>query len=151
MLYAGDLAPRLGLARKVVYHDPCYIGRYQKMYEPPREVLRSLPGVELSEMRDHQSRSFCCGGGGGHFWMDLKEGERINNLRVDQASAAGADTIVTACAYCKQMLDDSIKLRDLSDEIEVIDLASLVLESLPAVEPKPAEGADDDPAKPAVG
>lgn len=132
MLWAGDLKPRLGVARKAVYHDPCYIGRGQRMFEAPREVLKSLPGIDLAEMRNNTEKSFCCGGGGGHFWMDLKTGERINNLRVDQATEAGADTIVTACAYCKQMLDDSIKLRDLTEEIEVIDLASLVLESLPA-------------------
>jgi Fe-S oxidoreductase/nitrate reductase gamma subunit len=136
MLWAGDLKPRLGVARKAVYHDPCYIGRYQRMFEAPREVLSSLPGIDLAEMRHHDEKSFCCGGGGGHFWMDLKTGERINNLRVDQATEAGADTIVTACAYCKQMLDDSIKLRDLTDEIEVIDIASLVLESLPAEQAK---------------
>jgi Fe-S oxidoreductase/nitrate reductase gamma subunit len=141
ILYAGDITPRIGTARKIVYHDPCYIGRYQRMFDAPREVLRSLPGADVVEMQNHAEKSFCCGGGGGHFWMDLKEGDRINNLRVDQASEAGADTIVTGCAYCKQMLDDSIKMRDLSGEMEVVDLASLVLESLPAVEtvPLPAE------------
>jgi len=149
MLWAGDLKPRLGVARKAVYHDPCYIGRYQRLFDAPREVLRAVPGMDLAEMRHSAEKSFCCGGGGGHFWMDLKTGERINNLRVDQATEAGADTIVTACAYCKQMLDDAIKLRDLADEIEVIDLASLLLESLPAEQKAPA--ADEPLPRPAAG
>jgi Fe-S oxidoreductase/nitrate reductase gamma subunit len=149
MLWSGDLKPRLGVARKAVYHDPCYIGRYQRMFDAPREVLKAMPGIDLAEMRNNAEKSFCCGGGGGHFWMDLKTGERINNLRVDQATEAGADTIVTACAYCKQMLDDSIKLRDLTEEIEVIDLASLVLESLPA-EQKGSESEESLP-RPAAG
>jgi len=130
MIWSGELRPRPARLRRAVYHDPCYLGRYQKIYDAPRQVLASLAGCEVTEMRDAQERSLCCGGGGGHFWMDLKEGERINNLRVRQAKEAGADTIVTACAYCKQMLDDSVKLTDLDDTIEVVDIGSLVLESL---------------------
>ncbi len=130
MLWSDHLRP-VGLpAQKAVYHDPCYLGRFQKIYDSPREVLRAIPGVNVAEMKNARSRSLCCGGGGGHFWMDLKAGERINNLRVDQAQAQGADTIVTSCAYCKQMLEDSVKLRDLDERIRVVDIATLTLESL---------------------
>ncbi len=131
MFWTGELAPKIGVTRKVAFHDPCYLGRYQKVYEAPRQVIAALPGTTVSEMRDARERSLCCGGGGGHFWMDLKANERINNLRVRQAQDAGADTIVTACAFCKQMLEDSVKHLDLDDQIEVIDLASLVLQTLP--------------------
>ncbi len=81
--------------------------------------------------KDYRERSLCCGGGGGHYWMDLKAGkERINNLRVDEARAAGADTIVTSCPYCQQMLNDSVKMRGLDESMRVVDIASLVRESL---------------------
>ena len=134
MLWSGVLRPTHGRKGRVVYHDPCYLGRYQKIYDAPREVLRALPGGEVVEMgRDIKGRSLCCGGGGGHYWMDLEVGkERINNLRVDQAKAAGADTIVTSCPYCQQMLEDSVKSRNLDDAMRVIDIASLVMESLDA-------------------
>lgn len=132
MLWSGALAPKLGRQGRLVYHDPCYLGRYQHIYEAPRQVLRALPGGSLVEMgEDYRERSLCCGGGGGHYWMDLKAGrERINNVRVDEARAAGADTIVTSCPYCQQMLNDSVKMRGLDDAMRVVDIASLVRESL---------------------
>jgi Fe-S oxidoreductase/nitrate reductase gamma subunit len=132
MLYLGTLEPKYGMARKYVYHDPCYLGRYQKIYDSPREVIRSIPGAEIVEMKNHHEKSMCCGGGGGHYWMDLKKGERINNLRVKQAQESGADTIVTGCAYCLHMVQDSLKLLNCDDKIRVMDLASLTLESLEA-------------------
>jgi Fe-S oxidoreductase len=131
MLWARELVPERGEKRKMVYHDPCYLGRYQSVYDAPREVLKVLPGAELMEMKSHGPKSMCCGGGGGHYWMDLKRGERINNLRVKEAQAAGADTIVTGCAYCRQMLDDSVKATNLDEQLKVVDLVSLVLKSLP--------------------
>jgi Fe-S oxidoreductase/nitrate reductase gamma subunit len=130
MLWTGDLKPEIGRKRRIVYHDPCYLGRYQGVYRSPREVLRAIPGAEVLELPASQERSMCCGGGGGHFWMDLKSGKRINNLRIEQAEEAGADTIVTACAYCKQMLEDGIKQKDLDERIEVVDLATLTRSSI---------------------
>ncbi len=131
MLWNGVLQPELGTARKLVYHDPCYLGRYQGIYDAPREVLKSVPGATVAEMKDYKEKSLCCGGGGGHFWMDLKSTDRINNLRVEQAVEAGADCIVTGCAYCKQMLEDSVKAMDLDENLEVADLATLMLRSIP--------------------
>ncbi|MCZ7586671.1 MAG: heterodisulfide reductase-related iron-sulfur binding cluster [Deltaproteobacteria bacterium] len=129
MMWSGSLVPRQGEKRRVVYHDPCYLGRYQKIYDSPREVLRAVPGTDLVEMKHHQERSLCCGGGGGNYWFDVHEGERLNNRRIEQARDAHADLIVTGCAYCKQMLEDSAKLMDLED-VRVADLATVVLESL---------------------
>jgi Fe-S oxidoreductase len=84
----------------------------------------------MVEMKNHHGKSMCCGGGGGHYWMDLKKGERINNLRVRQAREAGADTIVTSCAFCLHMIEDSVKLLNYDETMRVIDIASLTLESL---------------------
>jgi Fe-S oxidoreductase/nitrate reductase gamma subunit len=130
MLSRGLLKPQLGAERKYAYHDPCYLGRYQKIYDAPREILASIPGVRKVEMKNRREKSLCCGAGGGHYFMDLKRGERINNLRVKQAHAAGADTIATGCAYCLHMLQDSLKLLNYDDTMRVVDIASLVAESI---------------------
>ena len=132
MVSSGVIRPSTPSNEKVVYHDPCYLGRYQGVYESPRKVLEAIPGVAVTEMADCKQRSFCCGGGGGHFWMDLKvEGaQRVNNLRVDQAHEAGAAVIATGCPYCHQMLDDSVKLRNLDTQMKVVDIATLLLDSV---------------------
>ncbi|MBN2320122.1 MAG: 4Fe-4S dicluster domain-containing protein [Acidobacteria bacterium] len=130
MIRLKGLKPKQGAARKAVFHDPCYLGRYQKIYDAPREVARAVPGIDLLEMKNRRTKSLCCGAGGGHYFMDLKRGERINNLRVKQARAAGADTIVTGCAFCLHMLQDSVKLLDYDESMNVIDIASLVADSL---------------------
>jgi Fe-S oxidoreductase len=130
MLWLGELTPKFGAGRKYAYHDPCYLGRYQKIYDSPREVIKSIPNADVIEMPNHHGKSMCCGAGGGHYWMDLKKGERINNLRVKQAREAGAETIVTGCAYCLHMLEDSVKVLDYDRDMRVVDIGSLMLESL---------------------
>lgn len=129
LLDKGDLEIGQGKKRRVVYHDPCYLGRYQKIYDPPRRILDRMPDVRRVEMANHHSKSLCCGAGGGHYFMDLKRGERINNIRVTQAHDRGADTIVTGCGFCMHMLQDSVKLLDYDESMSVIDIASLVAES----------------------
>lgn len=126
----GALKPQIGDKHRYVYHDPCYLGRYQGIFDPVREVIETIPQAELSEMKNRREKSLCCGAGGGHYFMDLKRGERINNIRVRQAHAAGADTIVTACAFCMHMLQDSLKLLDYDENMRVIDVASLTADSL---------------------
>jgi Fe-S oxidoreductase/nitrate reductase gamma subunit len=130
MIALGKLQPQTGPTKKIVYHDPCYLGRYQSIYDAPRSVLKTMPAAQILEMKNRREKSLCCGAGGGHYWMDLKRGERINNLRVKQAHDAGADTIMTGCAYCMHMLQDSLKLLNLDDSIRVIDIASLTAESI---------------------
>lgn len=130
LIASGKIKPQGGTARKVVYHDPCYLGRYQNIYDAPRSVLKTIPDIQIAEMKNRREKSLCCGAGGGHYWMDLKRGERINNLRVKQAHAAGADTIVTGCAYCMHMLQDSLKLLNYDEDMRVIDIASLTADSL---------------------
>ena len=114
--------------RTAVFHDPCYLGRYQGAYEAPRRILKSLPELKTVEIKNAGRDSFCCGAGGGHFWMDIKEGERINVLRINQLVESGADTIVTACPFCHHMLDDALKLKNLEDKIQVRDIVSLLVE-----------------------
>jgi Fe-S oxidoreductase len=130
MLYLNLLKPQFGKAGKYAYHDPCYLGRYQKIYDSPREIVKAIPRAQLVEMTNRREKSLCCGAGGGHYFMDLKRGERINNLRVKQAHDAGADTIVTGCAYCMHMLQDSVKLLNYDESMRVIDVASLTADSL---------------------
>jgi Fe-S oxidoreductase/nitrate reductase gamma subunit len=130
LIWRRGIVPRFVRRRKVAYHDPCYLGRYQKIYDSPREVIRAMPGCEMKELDGNRQLALCCGGGGGHFWMDLKEERRVNRLRIEQVRKARADTVVTACSYCKRMLEDGIKMLDLDDEVEVVDIATLVLNSL---------------------
>jgi Fe-S oxidoreductase/nitrate reductase gamma subunit len=134
MVRSGKLNPQLGERHKYTYHDPCFLGRYQKIFDPSREVIRGLPQAHLVEMKNRREKSLCCGAGGGHYFMDLKRGERINNLRVKQANAAGADTIVTACAFCMHMLQDSVKLLNYDETMRVVDIASLTADSLESPE-----------------
>ncbi len=118
-------------AQTVTFHDPCYLGRYQGIFDPPREVLRAIPGIKLREMASHHERSFCCGAGGGHFWMDIDKGDgRTYTHRVDEAQTVGADVIAVGCAFCYQMLLDGTKARDLDEKIVIKDIASLVRESI---------------------
>jgi Fe-S oxidoreductase/nitrate reductase gamma subunit len=143
MVAEGKIKPGAIKGKKLVYHDPCYLGRYQKIYDAPRAVLDSLPGAQVSEMANRREKSLCCGAGGGHYFMDLKRGERINNIRVKQAHDTGADTIVTGCGFCLHMLQDSIKLLNYDESLRVVDIASLTAEAaLPASAPVEAKSAE---------
>jgi Fe-S oxidoreductase len=115
---------------KVVYHDPCYLGRHNNIYDEPREVLRSIPGLELVELADHREFSLCCGGGGGRIWMETKSGERFSDLRLNQALETGATVLAVACPYCMLNFNDSVLTQDKGDLIEVRDIAELVQEAL---------------------
>jgi Fe-S oxidoreductase len=127
----GRLKLRHAAGQTVVFHDPCYLGRYQSIFAPPREALRRVPGLTLREMRHNRADSFCCGAGGGHFWMDLDKGEqRTYTLRVDEAAQAGADTIAVACVFCYQMLVDGLKARDMDERIKVMDVANIVRQAM---------------------
>ncbi|MBM3172221.1 MAG: (Fe-S)-binding protein [Chloroflexi bacterium] len=117
---------------KVTYQDPCFLGRYNQVYEEPRRVLLSIPGIELVEMERSRKDSFCCGGGGGNFVMDLLAGseESPSRVRVREAHATGADTLAVACPSCLTMLTDAAKSEDLQGKLAVKDIAQIVKESL---------------------
>ncbi|MDD4873966.1 MAG: (Fe-S)-binding protein [Dehalococcoidales bacterium] len=114
------------VGESVTYHDPCYLGRYNDIYEQPRRILQMLPGTELIEMKDKGRKSFCCGAGGGHMWMEGNTGLRINEMRIEQAQKTGARVIATACPFCLQMFEDAIKSRGCEDLLKVADIAELV-------------------------
>jgi Fe-S oxidoreductase len=115
--------------KKITYHDSCYLGRYNDVYEQPRNAIKSIKGAELIEMKRNKSRGFCCGAGGGRMFLEDEEGGRINIERTKEAIAVQADTIASACPFCMTMLSDGVKHFEKTNEIEVKDIAELVLES----------------------
>lgn len=112
---------------KVTYHDPCYLGKQNRVYDAPRELIRSVPGAEFVEFERCRERSLCCEGGGGRMWTEgLGEGERNAQLRVRDAVAMGADVLLTACPFCLLTLEDARKTTGLEDRIRILDLAEFV-------------------------
>ena len=124
------------VARRVTYHDPCYLGRHGGVYDAPRELLGSVAGLELVEMADTRERSLCCGGGGGRVWMDTPKGERFSDLRLEQAGQVGAQALVTACPYCITMFEDSrLALEDSGEAaVEIRDITEIVAEAIRGTE-----------------
>ncbi len=116
--------------KKITYHDSCYLGRGNNIYEAPRKVLEALD-VELTEMKKSRSRGFCCGAGGSQVFKEEEKGtERVNNERAIQAIETGAEVIATNCPYCMMMLTDGVKFNKKEEEVKVIDLAELIAESM---------------------
>ena len=114
----------------MTYHDPCYLGRHNKVYTPPRELIGSLPGLKLTEMERSADRSFCCGAGGARMWMEEQLGTRINLNRTDEALGTGATTIAVACPFCSVMLNDGVTNRSQGKDepvAVVADVATLLL------------------------
>jgi Fe-S oxidoreductase len=113
---------------KATYHDPCYLSKHNGLYEEPREILKSIPGVEIVEMRRSREKSICCGGGGGRMWADFDENKKLSEVRVEEALVTGAELLVTACPFCLVNVEDSIKTMDVEGKIRVMDIAELVAE-----------------------
>ncbi|WP_332644531.1 (Fe-S)-binding protein [Aeromicrobium sp.] len=133
--------------KKITYHDPCFIGRHNKVYEPPRELLSVIPGAEFTEMPRNSEKSFCCGAGGAQMWMEETIGTRINVNRTKEAVATGADQIAVACPFCRVMLSDGLTAEqsegNAREEVEVLDVAQMLLAGVKRATPKPSK-ADDD-------
>ena len=126
------LVPVSPVSEDITYHDPCYLGRHNKVYEAPRELIGAA-GAKLTEMPRHADRSFCCGAGGARMWMEEHIGKRINHERVDEALATGATTVATACPFCRVMVTDGVNDRQEAagrEGVDVRDVAQLLLESL---------------------
>jgi Fe-S oxidoreductase len=115
---------------KITYHDPCYLGRHNGVFDEPRNVLDAIEGVEQVEMKRCREKSFCCGAGGARMWMEETLGKRVNLERTDEALTTGADVVSTACPYCLIMLDDAVKDRKREDEVRVLDLSQVMEASL---------------------
>lgn len=122
---SGDLG-----GATITYHDPCYLGRHNDIYDAPREILNALPGAEFVEMPRNAAESLCCGGGGGKMWVEVEKGERLSDLRVIEADQVGANVLATACPYCVNMLEDALKSTNLDEKIRVVDISELIAEAL---------------------
>lgn len=130
----GRLRPTTPLDSNVTYHDPCYLGRHNRVFTPPRELLGSLPGVNTAEMPRHAERSFCCGAGGGRMWMEEKIGKRINVERTEEAMALKPDVVAVGCPFCSTMLNDGVQAKQgdgsVPEHVEVADIATLLHRSV---------------------
>ena len=114
--------------KKISYHDPCYLGRHNNIYDEPREILKKIPGLELIEMADSRKDSLCCGGGGGRIWMETLKGERFSDLRLAQAIGVGAEALVTSCPYCIANFEDSRLTLNVTENVEVKDITEIIAE-----------------------
>ena len=129
LIEAGKLRLIQDVQGRATYHDPCYLGRHNHVYQAPRRVLAAVPGLDLVEMADNRESSLCCGGGGGGAWSTLPVEKGPAALRIRQALDAGADIIVTACPFCTRVLEQAVREMGLQGRIAVQDLAMIVLES----------------------
>ncbi|WP_225442825.1 (Fe-S)-binding protein [Paenibacillus lycopersici] len=126
----GSLVPVVPLRERVVYHDSCYLGRYNGVYDAPRALLRAIPGVRLLEMERNRANGLCCGAGGGLMWMEERGGVRVNEARTAQALETSPTVIGSACPYCLTMMEDGIKLHDAESGVRARDVAELLAESV---------------------
>ncbi len=139
LLAKGKITLKQPLEGSFTYHDSCFLGRYNNIYKQPRQILGAISGVKLVEMERNSNKSFCCGAGGARMWME-EEGERINNMRTDQAAATNASTVAVACPFCLTMFSDGIKDRQLSEKMVALDISEIVLRAMGIEEYKaPAE------------
>jgi Fe-S oxidoreductase len=145
LLEQGKLTPATRIEEKLTYHDPCFLGRHNKIFTPPRQILEAVPGVQAEEMHRCKNRGFCCGAGGARMWMEERIGKRINTERIEEALALDPDTISTACPYCLVMLGDAVAAKQASgqakDTLQVIDVAQLLSRSI--AQPETGPGTSD--------
>ena len=139
----GKLTPVNPVEEKVTYHDPCFLGRHNKVYTPPRQLIDAVPGTTAEEMHRCKGKGFCCGAGGARMWLEERTGKRINEERIDEALALDPDTISTACPYCMVMLGDAVNAKkavgQARPDLEVIDVAQLLVRAVKLREDKVTE------------
>ncbi len=130
LMREGRLVLSKDYKKKVTYHDPCYLGRHNGVFDEPRDILKNIPGLQFSEMPDIRQNSLCCGGGGGRVWMDTPSGERFSDLRLAQAKEVGAEILATSCPYCVTMFEDSRLNMQYENILEVKDITEIIQEAL---------------------
>ena len=128
LINAGRLELNGEYAKRVTYHDPCYLGRHNGIYEEPREVLRKVPGLAYNEMPESRETSLCCGGGGGRIWMETMKGERFSDIRIAQAVDVGAEVLATSCPYCITHFEESRLTLEDSESLVIKDITEIVAE-----------------------
>ncbi|NCP01902.1 MAG: (Fe-S)-binding protein, partial [Deltaproteobacteria bacterium] len=126
LIKTGRLTLSGAYPKQVTYHDPCYLGRHNGIYAAPRELLQQITGLTLNEMADSRENSLCCGGGGGHIWMETPKEDRFSDLRVRQALAVGAEVLVTSCPYCITNFTDSCLGLNEGEALEIKDLTEII-------------------------
>jgi Fe-S oxidoreductase len=152
----GKLTPVTPVEEKITYHDPCFLGRHNRIFTAPREIMERVPGVQAQEMHRCKERGFCCGAGGARMWMEERIGKRINTERIDEALATNPDTISTGCPYCLVMLGDAVSAKRSSGEaaesLEVVDVAQVLVRSVrPPVAAAAADPVPSDAEQPGPG
>jgi len=130
LINEGRLELTKEYGKKVTYHDPCYLGRHNGIYDEPRNILQKISGLKLTEMAESREDSLCCGGGGGRIWMDTPKGERFSDIRVEQAVETKAEVLATSCPYCIVNFEDSMLSSKDSDAIEVKDITEIIQEAI---------------------
>ena len=152
----GKLTPVTPVEEKITYHDPCFLGRHNRIFTAPREIMERVPGVQAQEMHRCKERGFCCGAGGARMWMEERIGKRINTERIDEALGTNPDTISTGCPYCLVMLGDAVSAKRSSGEaaesLEVVDVAQILVRSVrPPVAAAAADPVSSDAEQPGPG
>jgi Fe-S oxidoreductase len=132
LLQQGRIRLKPGTARRITFHDSCYLGRYNHEYQAPRAAIAALPGVDMVEMRRSRQQGLCCGGGGGNMWMEVEGKTRVNYVRFEDALEVNPQMIGTSCPFCLTMLDDARKVKGVEDKVGVKDIAELVAEAMEA-------------------
>jgi Fe-S oxidoreductase len=130
LLKQGKIKPASMSGGKLTYHDSCYLGRHNDIYEAPRQVLTSISPSRLLEMKRIRRNGFCCGAGGGRYWMEERIGKRISEERIEQVIETKADVVATACPYCLQMFEDAIKAKAVEESLKALDIAELLAAQL---------------------
>ena len=126
----GRLKPVHAIEETVTYHDSCYLGRYNEVYEAPRDILKAIPGVNLVEMARNRETGMCCGAGGGLMWMEETTGSRINVARTEQALAVQPSIIGTGCPYCLTMISDGTKAKEVEEKVQTLDVTEILERSV---------------------
>jgi Fe-S oxidoreductase len=130
LIREGRLKLRNGAAASIVFHDSCYLGRYNEVYDAPRDILKALPGVILREASRSRNKGMCCGAGGGRMWIEEDPSQRVNSLRVEQLLETKPDVIASACPYCMTMLSDGVKEKQLEEKVRTRDVLELVADAV---------------------
>jgi Fe-S oxidoreductase len=126
LIKEGKLSISKGMDITVTYHDSCYLGRHNDRYDPPREILKVIPNINIIEMKRNKDRGLCCGAGGGRMWMEEKIGTRMNENRLEDVLEINPQALTVACPFCMTMLEDAIKVKELEDSLKTYDIVEIV-------------------------